>query len=79
MNKYFDNLYDWWKNLDKFLFILILSLFILGLFFSLMSTSLLASNKLSTNSYYFFLKHLVFITLAILIICILSILKKNCY
>ena len=77
MNKYFDNLYDWWKNLDKFLFILILSLFILGLFFSLMSTSLIASNKLSTNSYYFFLKHLVFITLAILIICILSILKKE--
>tara|TARA_B100000242_G_scaffold288960_1_gene257949 strand:+ start:1 stop:1113 length:1113 start_codon:yes stop_codon:yes gene_type:complete len=77
MNKYFDNFYDWWKNLDKFLFILILSLFILGLFFSLMSTSLIASNKLSTNSYYFFLKHLVFITLAISIIFILSILKKD--
>ena len=47
--------YNWWRNLDKTIFSLIIFLFILGLFFSLTSTSLIASNKLNTNSYYFFL------------------------
>ena len=34
--------YEWWKNIDKTLFILIIFLFSLGLFFSLVSTSLIA-------------------------------------
>ena len=55
--------YEWWKNIDKFIFLLILSLFFLGLFFSLVSTSLIASDKLDTNSYYFFIKHSVFVLL----------------
>ena len=58
MKNYFDNYYDWWKNIDKYIFSLILILFFLGLFFSLVSTSLIASDKLDTNSYYFFIKHL---------------------
>ena len=53
--------YEWWKNIDKSIFFLIILLFCLGLFFSLVSTSLIASNKLDTNSYYFFFKHLFFI------------------
>ena len=63
MKKYFDNYYDWWKNIDKYIFSLILILFFLGLFFSLVSTSLIASDKLDTNSYYFFFKHFTFIVL----------------
>ena len=59
MKNYLDNIYDWWKNIDKFLLFMILGLFFLGLFFSLVSTSLIASDKLNTNSYYFFLKHLL--------------------
>ena len=47
--------YEWWKNIDKTLFTLIILLFSLGLFFSLASTSLIASDKLETNSYFFFL------------------------
>ena len=47
--------YEWWKNIDKSIFFLIIILFSLGLFFSLVSTSLIASDKLNTNSYYFFL------------------------
>ena len=47
--------YQWWKNLDKFILILIISFFSIGLFFSLVSTSLIASDKLNTNSYFFFL------------------------
>ena len=32
--------YEWWKNIDKFIFSLIILLFFIGLFFSLVSTSL---------------------------------------
>ena len=77
MNKYFDTYYDWWKNIDKSIFFVITILFTLGLFFSFVSTSIIASDKLSTNSYYFFLKHLVFVTLGILIILIFSSLDQK--
>ncbi len=77
MNQYFDNFYDWWKNVDKFILSLILGLFILGLFFSLVSTSLLASDKLNTNSYYFFIKHSIFISLGITILLLFSFLKQE--
>ena len=46
--------YEWWKNIDKFIFSLIVLLFITGLFFSLVSTSLIASDRLDTNDYLFF-------------------------
>ncbi len=65
-------LYEWWKNIDKFIFSLIILLFIVGLFFSLVSTSLLVSDKLDTNDYTFFFKHLSFVFLGIIIIFILS-------
>ena len=72
-NKSIYNLYyEWWKNLDKFLFSLIILLFITGLFFSLVSTSLLVSDKLDTNDYTFFFKHLFFVFLGIVIIFIFS-------
>ncbi len=77
MNKYLDNFYDWWKNIDKFLLFLILGLFLLGLFFSLVSTSLIASDKLDTKSYYFFLKHSAYISLAIGILIIFSFLNQK--
>ncbi len=78
INKLIQNLcYEWWKNIDKFLFFLIVALFIIGLFFSLVSTSLLVSDKLNTNDYAFFLKHLFFVFLGILIIFILSSINEN--
>tara|TARA_Y100000590_G_scaffold127375_1_gene145652 strand:+ start:8123 stop:9232 length:1110 start_codon:yes stop_codon:yes gene_type:complete len=77
MNNYFDNFYDWWKNIDKFILLIVLSLFALGLFFSLVSTSLIASDKLNTNSYYFFLKHLIFIFIGIVILIIFSFLNQD--
>ncbi len=64
--------YNWWKNIDKFIFFLIVILFLIGLFFSLVSTSLIASDKLNTNDYSFFFKHLVFIFLGILVIFVFS-------
>ena len=77
MNNYFDNLYDWWKNIDKYIFSLVFILFFLGLFFSLVSTSLIASDKLDTNSYYFFIKHFIFIILGISILIFFSFLKED--
>ena len=69
---FFDLYYEWWKNIDKFLFFLIILLFTIGLFFSLVSTSLLASDKLETNDYTFFFKHLTFVILGLIIIFVLS-------
>ena len=77
MNKYYDSFYDWWKNIDKILLFLILSLFFLGLFFSLVSTSLIASDKLNTKSYYFFFKHSAYIILAIMILIMFSFLNQK--
>jgi cell division protein FtsW len=69
--------YEWWKNIDKFIFLLIILLFITGLFFSLVSTSLLVSDKLDTNDYAFFLKHLSFVALGLMIIFILSSINED--
>ena len=82
LNKIFNffSYYQWWKNLDKFILTIIITLFLTGLFFSLVSTSLIASDKLETNSYFFFFKHLVFVFLGLFIIFILSYLdQKNLY
>ena len=69
--------YEWWKNIDKFIFLLIILLFITGLFFSLVSTSLLVSDKLDTNDYTFFFKHLSFVSLGMIIIFILSSINED--
>ena len=72
-NKFIHNLYyEWWKNIDKLIFSLVILLFVTGLFFSLVSTSLLVSDKLNTNDYAFFFKHLTFVILGIFIIFIFS-------
>ena len=76
-NKIYNSYYVWWKNIDKFILFLILSLFFLGLFFSLVSTSIIASEKLNTNSFDFFIKHFIFIILAFVILFIFSFIEKN--
>ena len=69
--------YNWWKNIDKTIFLLIIILFSLGLFFSLVSTSLIASDKLDTNNYFFFFKHLVYIFIGLLTLVFFSSLSEN--
>tara|TARA_Y100001958_G_scaffold153734_1_gene141611 strand:+ start:2066 stop:3196 length:1131 start_codon:yes stop_codon:yes gene_type:complete len=77
-NEIFQKIYFyWWRNLDKKLFFLIICLFLLGLFFSLVSTSLVASDRLNTNSYQFFFKHFIYITLGIIVVFLLSYLSKK--
>ena len=78
LNKSIYNLYyEWWKNIDKLIFSLIFLLFLTGLFFSLVSTSLLVSDKLDTNDYAFFLKHLSFVFLGLIIIFFLSSISED--
>ena len=69
--------YDWWKNIDRFIFSVIILLFLTGLFFSLVSTSLLVSDKLDTNDYAFFFKHLTFVLLGVFIIFVLSTISEK--
>ena len=69
--------YQWWKNIDKSIFLLISLLFVIGLFFSLVSTSLIASDKLNTNSYFFFFKHLIYVLIGIFLIYIFSLLNSD--
>ena len=76
-NFFFNYYYEWWKNIDKFIFSLIILLFLTGLFFSLVSTSLIASDRLNTNDYLFFFKHLIFIILAIICIFFFSLIDQK--
>ena len=69
--------YEWWKNIDKTIFFLIVLLFALGLFFSLASTSLIASNKLETNNYFFFFRHLAYICLGVCVLIFFSCLSQK--
>ncbi|MDA8841729.1 FtsW/RodA/SpoVE family cell cycle protein [Candidatus Pelagibacter bacterium] len=69
--------YNWWKNIDKTILLLIIILFSLGLFFSLVSTSLIASDKLDTNNYFFFFKHLVYIFIGLLTLVFFSSLSEK--
>ena len=79
-NEIYKFYYEWWKNIDKTLFLLIIFLFGLGLFFSLVSTSLIASDKLDTNNYFFFFRHLIFILLGMgVLIFFSSLSEKNLF
>ena len=69
--------YDWWKNIDKTIFLLIIFLFSLGLFFSLVSTSLIASDRLDTNNYFFFFKHLAYVFIGIIVLIFFSSLSEK--
>jgi len=77
LNSIYKFYYEWWKNIDKVIFLLIIFLFSLGLFFSLASTSLIASGQLETNSYFFFFKHLAYVFLGIIILIFFSSLSEK--
>ncbi len=67
----------WWRNTDKEILFLFLFLFFLGLFFSFSSTSSIAAEKMNKQTYFFFIKHLIFVSLAIFLILIISTQEKN--
>ena len=68
---------NYWRNIDKKIFFCFLILFSLGLFFSFSSTSSLAGERLNKDYYFFFSKHLIFTSLALIIMILISIIDTR--
>ncbi len=71
------SLAKWWRNIDKQILFLFTLLFLLGLFFSFSSTSSIAAEKVNKETYFFFIKHLIFVSISLSLIVIISIQNKN--
>ncbi len=67
----------WWRNIDKQILFLFLFLLLLGLFFSFSSTSSIIAEKMSRETYFFFIKHLIFVFVSLLLLIAISIQEKN--
>ena len=63
----------WWRNIDKEILILFVSLFLLGLFFSFSSTSSIVGEKMNKQTYFFFIKHLIFVCISLFLLVLISI------
>ena len=72
-----ENLSNYWRNIDKKIFVSFIILFLLGLFFSFSSTSSLAGERLNKDYYFFFSKHLIFTLLALVIMVLISIISTH--
>ncbi len=70
-------LINYWRSIDKKILISFFILFFLGLFVSFSSTSFLAGERLNKDYYFFFTKHLIFTSLAIIIMFLISIIKTE--
>ena len=68
---------NYWRNIDKKIFLSFLILFFLGLFFSFSSTSSLAGERLNKDYYFFFSKHLLFTVLALFLMISISIIETS--
>jgi cell division protein FtsW len=67
-----ENLKNYWRSVDKTIFVSFLLLFVLGIFFSFASTSTLAGERLNKDYYFFFSKHLIFAISAVLLMILIS-------
>ena len=67
----------WWRNIDKEILFLFIFLFLLGLFFSFSSTSTIVAEKMNKETYFFFLKHLIFVLISLSLLIGISIQDKN--
>ena len=67
------NLAKWWRNVDRQILLSFILLFLLGLFFSFSSTSSLVGEKLNKETYYLFLKHLIFVLISLFLLIFISI------
>ena len=67
----------WWRNIDKQILFLFVFLLLLGLFFSFSSTSSLLGEKMHKETYFFFIKHLIFVSISLFLLIIISIQEKN--
>ena len=71
------SLSNYWRNIDKKIFVSFIILFFLGLFFSFSSTSSLAGERLNKDYYFFFSKHLIFTFMALSIMILISIISTH--
>ena len=67
----------WWRNVDKQILFLFVFLLLLGLFFSFSSTTSAISEKMNKQTYFFFIKHLIFVSVSLLLIFTISIQEKD--
>ena len=67
----------WWRNVDKQILFLFAFLLLLGLFFSFSSTTSAISEKMNKQTYFFFTKHLIFVSVSLLLIFTISIQEKD--
>jgi len=67
----------WWRNVDKQILFLFALLLLLGLFFSFSSTTSVISEKMNKQTYFFFIKHLIFVSVSLLLIFTISIQEKD--
>jgi len=67
----------WWRNIDKQILFLFVFLLLLGLFFSFSSTSSIVGEKMNKQTYFFFVKHLIFVSLSLFLLIAISIQEKN--
>jgi len=67
----------WWRNVDKQILFLFTFLLLLGLFFSFSSTTSVMSEKMNKQTYFFFIRHLIFVSVSLLLIFMISIQEKN--
>jgi len=67
----------WWRNIDKQILFLFAFLLLLGLFFSFSSTTSVMSDKMNKETYFFFIRHLIFVSISLLLIFMISIQEKN--
>jgi len=71
------HLAKWWRNVDKQILFLFIFLLFLGLFFSFSSTTSVMSEKMNKQTYFFFIRHLIFVSISLFLIFIISIQEKK--
>jgi len=67
----------WWRNIDKQILFLFIFLLFLGLFFSFSSTTTVMSEKMNKETYFFFIKHLIFVSVSLFLLFMISIQEKD--
>jgi len=67
----------WWRNIDKQILFIFVFLLLLGLFFSFSSTTSIMSEKMNKQTYFFFIKHLIFVSISLFLLIAISIQEKN--
>jgi cell division protein FtsW len=66
-----------WRNVDKQILFLFVFLLLLGLFFSFSSTTSVMSEKMNKQTYFFFIRHLIFVSFSLFLIFVISIQEKD--